>query len=46
MYAASVQQVEKAALVHNIQNAEKIPRLITGQNHGPKNSQEIEGRAS
>ena len=41
-YAASVEQAEEAALIDDIQNAEKIPRLITGEDNGSKDSQEIE----
>ena len=43
--AASVQQREKAALVHNIQNAVEIPRLTAGQDYSPKDPQKVETRA-
>jgi hypothetical protein len=41
-YAASIQQLQQAALVDNIQNAEKIPRLMGRQDDRPKDSQKIE----
>jgi len=45
-HAAAIQEPDKAALVHDIQSAVEIQRLVASEKYRAKDSQKVERRAS